>query len=332
MDFDQNYSERMQSLNKEIDSQYNGIALINESMRLSYYDQILKECKGKRCIDVGSGSGVLAFLALKHKAKHVTCFEQNPKSAAHIQNVAKKMGLSKKIHVINNEFIASKFDSYNVKDVDILFHELVGSFIWNDMMGSAFNVPLPFKILPSEYIIHFSIIRLTIQDYSHLINIENNPGISRGVTLDLGLSPKFAEYYNNVIHSADHYYHHVHLVDKNSTFVGVRNLLQDIYQTHEFEHIGTHVFDINNPEHYQSNRIIQFKLPEIDEPYLLVIRPMLKCGDSVLDFKHCYTAFTGYYTPVIIPPHSSCNAFRYKIFENDMKIDKITLKKGFSIN
>jgi len=331
MEFDQNYSPRMRSQN-QMSSQYNGIALINESMRLEYYNQILKECKGKRCIDVGSGSGVLAFLALKHGAKHITCFEQNPKSAAHIQNVAKKMGLSKKIEVINTEFIASQFDSYNVKDIDILFHELVGSFIWNDMMGSAFDVPLPFKMLPSEYIIDFNVVRLTPKEYSYLINVENNPDISKGVTLDLGLSPKFAEYYNEVIQSASHYYHHVHIMHKSMNIEIVRNTLQKIYQTHSFEHVGSHVFDANNPEHYQSNRVIQFKLPETDDPYLIVLRPMLKCDNSVLDFKKCYGSFTGYYTPIIVPPQSSCKAFQYKIFENSMKIDKLWLKKGFFIN
>lgn len=328
MEFDQNYSPRMQSQNKML-HQYNGIALINQSKRLEYYNEILKECNGKRCIDVGSGSGVLAFLALKHGAKHVTCFEQNPKSATHIQNVAKRMGLSKKIHVINNEFIASKFDSYDVKNVDILFHELVGSFIWNDMMGSAFDVPLPLKMIPSEYIIHFHIVRLTLQDYSNLINAENNPSISKGVTIDLGLSPKFAEYYNQVIQSADHYYHDVHIMHKPTNIEDSYSALQNIYSTHQFEHIGTHLFDANNPDHYQSNRVIQFKLPQTDDPYLIVIHPILKSGNCVFDFKYHYDSFTGYYTPIIVPPQSSCKAFQYKIFENSMKIDKLWLKKGF---
>lgn len=325
MDFDRNYSLRMRTQNK-MSSQYNGIALINESMRLGYYDQILKECKGKRCIDVGSGSGVLAFLALKHGAKHVTCFEQNPKSAAHIQNVAKRMGLSKKIEVINTEFIASKFNSYNVKDIDILFHELVGSYIWNDMMGTAFDVPLPFKMLPSEYIIQFSIVRLTPKEYSHLVNVEHNPGISEGVTLDLGLSPKFAEYYNEVIQSSSHFHHYTHIMDKPINESDVCNALKIIYQTHQFEHIGVHTFDANNPDHYQSNRVIQFKLPETDEPYLIVVRPVLRSGDYILDFRKCYTAFTGYYNPIIVPPQSHHCALRYKIFENDMKIDDLWIK------
>jgi tRNA G37 N-methylase Trm5 len=325
MEFDQDYSPRMRIQNK-MSSQYNGIALINESMRLEYYDQILKECKGKRCIDVGSGSGVLAFLALKHGAKHVTCFEQNPKSAAHIQNVAKRMGLSKKIEVINTEFIASKFNSYNVKDIDILFHELVGSYIWNDMMGTAFDVPLPFKMLPSEYIIQFSIVRLTPKEYSHLINVEHNPGISNGVKLNLGLSPKFVEYYNEVIQSSDHFHHYTHIMDKPINSNHVRNALQNIYQTHQFEHIGVHRFDANNPDHYQSNRVIQFKLPETDEPYLIVVRPVLRSGDYILDFSKCYTAFTGYYNPIIVPPQSHHRALRYNIFENSMKIDKLWLK------
>lgn len=321
MEFDQRYSARMRHHNK-MPAQYNGIAIINQPIRLAFYDQILKECKGKRCIDVGSGSGVLAFLALKHGAKHVTCFEQNPKSATHIQNVAKRMGLSKKIKVINTEFIASKFDSYDVKDVDILFHELVGSFIWNDMMGTAFDVPLPFKILPSEYMIKIDILKLSQEDYARLINLENNIGIANGVNIDFGLSPKFAEYYNEVISSASHYYHEPHVIENRE----VCNELKQVYESHEVEKVGIHLFDINNPEHYKFRSIIRFKLPETDLPYLIRLHPALRCGNSVLDFKASYPSFTGYYSPIIIPPHSKYKAFQYKIFENCMKIDKFYLK------
>lgn len=321
MSFDQNYSERMRYENTK-NSQYNGIAIINQPIRLAFYDQILKECKGKRCIDVGSGSGVLAFLALKHGAKHVTCFEQNPKSATHIQNVAKRMGLSKKIKVINTEFIASKFDSYDVKDIDILFHELVGSFIWNDMMGSAFDVPLPFKILPSEYLIKIDILKLPQKDYARLINLENNICIANGVNIDFGLSPKFAEYYNEVISSASHYYHKPHVIENPE----VRNELRQIYESHEVENVGIHLFNINNPEHYKFRSIIQFNLPKTDLPYLIRLHPRLRCGDLVLDFKVDYTSFTGYYNPIVIPPNSKFQGFQYKIFENQMRVDKFRLK------
>jgi hypothetical protein len=115
-------------------------------------------------------------------------------------------------------------------------------------------------------------------------------------------------------------------MDKPINSNHVRNALQNIYQTHQFEHIGVHRFDANNPDHYQSNRVIQFKLPETDEPYLIVVRPVLRSGDYILDFSKCYTAFTGYYNPIIVPPQSHHRALRYNIFENSMKIDKLWLK------
>jgi len=325
MDFDQNYSLRMRQQNR-MSHQYNGIALLSQKDRIQFYDEILKECKGKRCIDVGSGSGILAFLALKHGAKHVTCFEQNPKSSHHIRTVAEKMNVSKKITVINTEFKASNYYSYELNDIDILFHELVGGYIWDDMMGVAFDVPLPIKIIPSEYIIHFSIVKLTLEDYSYLINSENNPGISKGVTLNVGLSSQFTEYYNEVIQSSDHFYHYTHIMNKPININQVKFALDEIYNSHQFEHIGTHIFDANNSDHYQLNHTIQFKLPQIDQPYLIVVHPLLKSQNQVFDFKTHHIAFSGYYNPIIVPPQSSHKALRYKIFENRLNIDKLRLK------
>lgn len=325
MDFDQDYSSALKTQNQK-KYQYNGISggLFQDPLRTQFYDHILKECKGKRCIDVGSGSGMLAFIALKHGAQHVTCFEQNPKSAAHIKAVAKRMNVSEKITVVNTEFRASNYHTYNLKDIDIIFHEVIGSYIWNETMPIAFDVPLPIRILPSHYDIQFSILKLTEEQYNHLINLETSPAILNPFNLGIDLPSEFTDYYNEVIQSTSYLYHsptHILMIDEY-----VFNELSKIYNSNHKYHVGTHRFDINNPEHYQSRRIIQFTLPQIDDPYLIVIRPFFYCSqDFVFDFKK-KCAFTGYYRPVIVPPKSRHTAYRYRIFENDMKIDNLWIK------
>ena len=36
--------------------------MMEDTVRNKFYDEILKECKGKCCIDVGAGSGLLCLL------------------------------------------------------------------------------------------------------------------------------------------------------------------------------------------------------------------------------------------------------------------------------
>ena len=325
MDFDQDYSSFLQIQN-QAKFQYNGISsgLFQDPLRNQFYDHILKECKGKRCIDVGSGSGMLAFIALKHGAEHVTCFEQNPKSAAHIEAVAKRMNVSEKITVVNTEFRASNYHTYTLKDIDIIFHEVIGSYIWNESMHSAFDVPLPIRILPSHYDIRFSILQLTEGQYNELINLEVSPALSQPFDLGIDLPSEFANYYQDVIESTSYLYHspaHILTIEKY-----MFDELTKIYKYMYMDLIGTHRFDINNPEHYEKRRVIQFKLPQTDDPYLIVIHPFFYCSqDLVFDFKSM-SAFTGYYRPVIVPPKSRHQAFRYRIFENDMKIDNLWIK------
>jgi hypothetical protein len=325
MEFDRDYSSALKTQNQK-KYQYNGISagLFQDPLRNQFYDHILKECKNKRCVDVGSGSGLLAFIALKHGAEHVTCFEQNPKSAAHIEAVARHMKLSKKITVINKEFIASNYHSYNLKDIDIIFHEVIGSYIWNESMYSAFDVPLPIRILPSHYDIQFSILNLTEDQYNELINLEVSPALSQPFNLGIDLPSQFSDYYQDVIKSTSYLYHsptHILNIEKYAF-----NVLKSFYELNQMHVIGTHRFDINNPEHYEKRRVIQFKLPQTDDPYLIVIHPFFYCSqDLVFDFK-TISAFTGYYRPVIVPPKSRHSAFRYRIFENDMKVGNLWIK------
>lgn len=325
MAFDQNYSSDLKRYNR-VKYQYNGISggLFHDPVRNQFYDEILKECKGKRCIDVGSGSGMLAFIALKHGAEHVTCFEQNPKSAQHIRTIATKIGFADKINVINTEFKASAYDSYGLKDIDVIFHELIGAYIWDDMIGRAFNIPLPIRILPSNYDIQFNIIELTEENYNYLINLEVAPEILNPFNLGIDLPSEFAEYYQDVIQTTSYLYHSpAHILE-----IGCYHYdkLTQVYESNSMKVIAHHRFDINDPEHFKTRRNIKFRLPQTDNPYLIVLRPFFYCSkDFVFDFKPG-THFTGYFKPIIVPPKSRHRLFHYDVFKNTLKLDSLYIK------
>lgn len=298
---------------------YSGIneGLINDKKRNVFYSDILKECEGKNCIDVGSGSGLLAFMAIQHGANHVTCIEQNIDSCHHIEKVAKKMGIDHKIRVINDEFQSSRYEEYGIQNAEIIFHELIGSHIWNDTIGSAFNRYLPgIKILPERYQLNFKIRYLSQNECNDLIDYHRGY-VKEDAQLDPGidLSSDYIEYYQNVINQRKYEFYNpvrVRTIDTIPMFNRYHldcNLYRRI------------VIDINDSNTYKMGGF-SFTLPESNQPYLLFIHPYLHSGNHTLDFRD--THFSGLQQPILIPPVNEdyrYSTFYYHIFDGDMKID-----------
>lgn len=303
------YSDRMKLFetmrdNAGYNTYYNGLdGLVNDKARNQFYDKILKQCKGKRCVDVGSGSGILAFLALKHGAEHVTCIEQNRQSYENIKIVSKKMGIpDDKIRVIHDEFRASRFDEYQLGHIDIIFHEIVGSHIWNEMIGNTFNVHLPgIKILPSVYTIEYRVLGIKNKLYRKLIDYHTgrddyeNP---KPITLDLGIdiSSEYIDYYEQVM--SDYNYEVIYpfriknLTDFREGFV------DSIYQ--KSIHLYTSKVNIN---HKNKPSFVKFNLPKTNSPYLLLTHCYISDGKHVLDWNDAVSFRYGSYTsPIVVPP------------------------------
>jgi hypothetical protein len=328
-DYAQLYSDRMQrSLimfgknNKPY--VYNGIntALIGDGPRNQFYDKMLKQCKDKYCVDVGSGSGLLAFLAIKHGAKFVTCFEQNKKSSKHIRTVAEKMGIGDKIRVINNEFMASKWAQYNLGNVDIIFHELVGSYIWNDMIGNAFNVPIPnVRILPDKYEIKCSIVPLSEAGYKTICDIHRGR-VPQKISLNpqIKIHEEYLNYYNDLLN--EELYTVLDTACRLSRMPDVADITPLMSSLHsKAVHYHTSTIDLNDPKSYdKENRSFSFNLPNTNNPYLILFHPFLISKRTVLDFKDS-TSFSGYRTPIIIPPNKNYKKFVYNVFDGIMRID-----------
>lgn len=315
------YSDRMKyfantGIGNDILKKYDGLdTIILDKKRNQFYDEILKQCKGKRCVDVGSGSGLLAFIALKHGAEHVTCIEQDEQSCKHIKIVSKRMGIPKnKIRVIHDEFRASRFDEYNLGHVDIIFHEIVGSYIWNEMIGNTFDVPLPgIKILPSEYKIEFSILGITEDLYKKLIDHHNgidSSYIPPEIDLGIELSDEYNKYYDRIIRNHDYYVEFPFKLDNIFSFHKKRGneYLDFLYQKSSLLYTSlvniNSVVDVHDAVIHQK---IKFDLPKTNKPYLLLIHPYMIDGDCILDWKDT-SSFRGYRTPMIVPPNCKFNS------------------------
>ena len=146
------------SLNK---GRSGGISLnmINDKERNVFYKNIIsEECKGRVCVDIGAGNGLLTFLAIKHGAKHVYCIEADVYTCSLLKEIAIELEFFDKITIINESFKISNFDSYNWSygKPEIIIHEIVSSQIFNDFPGNitdAFNTKLPddITIVPGKY-------------------------------------------------------------------------------------------------------------------------------------------------------------------------------------
>ncbi len=108
------------------------VALVFDYDRSNCYNRFLKEhAKDKTVVDCGSGSGLLAWLALKHGAKESHALEIVPSTLEHLTRLSK---------ITNN---------FHVKDIDILtedlpkgdlyVHEIFGHSIFDEGVHHLIN-------------------------------------------------------------------------------------------------------------------------------------------------------------------------------------------------
>jgi hypothetical protein len=131
----------------------NGVAfgIISDRLRNQFYDNSFKNnVTNKHCIDIGFGTGLLSFLALKYNPKHITAFESNSIRYEFGLELIKNLKLENKITLINATFNSS----YVNKEHDLIFHEIVDNDIWGEGLTTAYNnTHLP--IIPSKYCCDF---------------------------------------------------------------------------------------------------------------------------------------------------------------------------------
>ena len=73
--------------------------LLRDKVRMNAYAEAIKKAvkRDDVVIDIGCGSGILSFLAIKAGAKHVHAIEVEPNTLELARHLAKRNGLEKKI-------------------------------------------------------------------------------------------------------------------------------------------------------------------------------------------------------------------------------------------
>jgi len=99
--------------------------LVNQE-RSRYYNALIKDhCRDKIVLEIGTGAGLLAVLAIKHGAKKVICCEENPYLALTAMRLFKRLNLEDRIQLIAKNSKDIKSDE--IPPVDVVLHELFAS-------------------------------------------------------------------------------------------------------------------------------------------------------------------------------------------------------------
>jgi predicted nicotinamide N-methyase len=106
--------------------------LVNQGRSQFYSDLIKDNCRDKVVLEIGTGSGLLAALAVKYGARKVVCCEENPLLALAAQSLFRRLRIEEKIQLIqkNSKDIATE----EIPAADVILHELFGSDPFSEEM------------------------------------------------------------------------------------------------------------------------------------------------------------------------------------------------------
>jgi hypothetical protein len=305
------------------------IKLLNSKKRNIFYDKLLIKTGGKKCIDVGSGSGILALLALKHGAKHVVCFESDVLVCKVLEDMVVSCELSDKIQVINKKFKSSHIKEYDLDDYELIFHELFGTSIWDDQgwpIRSTFDTSISIPITPNRCIVDFYIMEIeNLNDIPYINDFFNKttkiPKFDPGVEIP----QKFINYYNYFIDYNNNNNLNLNYVSTIINFSKINNEYKNELITKSKKYCR-YCFDLNCSDY--SEKYIKIELPKLNNPFILL--PIYKIGDDEIEANlNDIFFFTKYLTPLIFPSSDKI-IFELNMLNGTIKINDLVFINGVS--
>jgi hypothetical protein len=111
------------------------VGMINDRWRNNFFrDALIKHAPNKVVLDVGSGTGILAFYALASGAKFVYAVEINSQSAEVVYKILSKNFDSSRFKVLVGDFFVPEIDKYIEHTVDVLVSETIGPGLFDQGM------------------------------------------------------------------------------------------------------------------------------------------------------------------------------------------------------
>ena len=126
-------------------------AMINDHVRNQFFDSILHEVKGRHCVDIGFGTGLLTILALKHGASHVTAFESDSNRFLLGQSIIDHLGLGNRVSLCHQRYCHST----PIDPECVVFSETVNGNLWQEGLWNSLPRQPGTRFLPQQYSVEF---------------------------------------------------------------------------------------------------------------------------------------------------------------------------------
>ena len=121
------------------------LSMLNDNWRNKFYsDALQKYAKDKVVLDVGTGTGILAYYALLFGAKFVYCVEQNPDMAQVAQSILAKKFSKDRFKVIVSNFWNTNLNEIFDQKIDILLSETIGPGLFDQGMTNTWHCVKPY--------------------------------------------------------------------------------------------------------------------------------------------------------------------------------------------
>jgi protein arginine N-methyltransferase 1 len=109
--------------------------MLEDKKRILSYKKAIENCagNGKVFLDLGCGTGIMSFFATRKNIKKIYAVDKDARMIGCAKKTAELNGLDKKI-----AFIKSDIKNFKPKEkIDVLIHELIGDFLWDEDMVSS---------------------------------------------------------------------------------------------------------------------------------------------------------------------------------------------------
>jgi hypothetical protein len=125
------------------------LPMINDVVRNVFYDKILSSSvKGKKCCEVGFGTGLLSLLALKHGATRIIAYEKDPGRFELGQEIIKQLKLTDRIELRNE---LANTENIETTGCDVVFHEIIHQALWAEGLWLIKPLRSGMEYVPGTY-------------------------------------------------------------------------------------------------------------------------------------------------------------------------------------
>lgn len=116
------------------------IDMLKDSGRLEFYEaSIKKKVKDKIVLDIGTGSGILSYLAIKHGAKHVYSVEINPLFQEVYRVLMEGFLLEGKASLIEKDARHLSKEDFEGGNPEIIIHEIFSHDLFSENIVEVFT-------------------------------------------------------------------------------------------------------------------------------------------------------------------------------------------------